>query len=131
MPPTARPLEERFWEKVDASGDCWEWTASCQPSGYGQISIGHDGTLLAHRVAWELLVSPIPIGMQLDHLCRNKRCVNPDHLEPVTWQENLRRGAPGAADQLRGRTHCKWGHSLEDAPVRDRGNKRERVCLTM
>lgn len=86
-------LTDRFWPKVDASGDCWEWTAARNPEGYGRIGAGGTGSriLHAHRVAWELLVGPIPVGYEVDHLCRNRGCVNPDHLEPVTKLENIRR----------------------------------------
>lgn len=73
-------------------GDCWEWSGSViKSTGYGQVWA--DGTNhLAHRVVYELLIGPIPEGLQLDHLCRNRRCVNPEHLEPVTGKENIRRG---------------------------------------
>ena len=130
MPLTARPIDERLWESVDACGVCWEWNGSKQAGGYGQISRGHTETLLVHRLSWEILVGPIPDGLQLDHLCRNKTCVNPDHLEPVTFQENLRRGAPINAELLRRRTHCVHGHPLSGDNIRIRSNrgKRERVC---
>ena len=93
---TPRPLWDRYWAKVDASGDCWEWTAT-KRGGYGRIRGQHDGAergryLQAHRVGWELLVGPIPEGMTIDHLCRNRGCQNIDHLEVVTLAENIRRG---------------------------------------
>lgn len=90
-----RPLEERFWEKVEkmAPDGCWFWLASTR-NGYGQIGQWSKGTIdYAHRVAYEMLVGPIPAGLVLDHICRNPSCVNPAHLEPVTQAENLRRGA--------------------------------------
>jgi hypothetical protein len=98
--PARRPLDERFWEKVDVGHPlgCWTWTAAMKPEGYGKFYV--DGALRqAHRVAYELLVGPIPGGLFLDHLCRNPRCVNVDHLEPVTPGENVRRGI--AAHRMR------------------------------
>ena len=99
-----RNVSERFFEKVDASGDCWEWTASFGRDGYGQFGV--DGKVVkAHRWVWEHLVGPIPNGLEIDHLCRKPRCVNPDHLEPVTHAENMRRGFGN-----RRKTHCPQGH---------------------
>lgn len=92
---TPRPTEDRFWEKVDGSGDCWEWTGTRQTMGYGSFWVLGQGKRLAHRVAYELLVGPIAEGRELDHRCRNRICVNPDHLEPVSHRENVRRGVAG------------------------------------
>jgi hypothetical protein len=91
---------DRFWSKVDDSGSrgCWEWLAAKERTGYGTFFCRHvigRGTAIperAHRVAYELLVGPIQAGLTLDHLCRNRGCVNPAHLEPVTRGENVRRG---------------------------------------
>lgn len=79
--------------RVDADG-CWTWTAATQSRGYGSVGLadGTGKTALAHRVAYEHAVGPIPDGMTIDHLCRNRKCVNPDHLEVVTRPENIRRG---------------------------------------
>jgi HNH endonuclease len=84
------PIEERFWAKVDRSGDCWLWTASRLKNGYGCFRIGGK-TLGAHRVAYEIVVGPIPAGTDLDHLCSVKHCVNPAHLEVVTRAVNMKR----------------------------------------
>ena len=92
--PYTRPAPERFWEKVDKAGqdECWLWTANkTAPNGHGRF-LGPGGQVMAHRFAYELLVGPIPEGLVIDHLCRVRLCVNPAHLEPVTAEENIRRG---------------------------------------
>lgn len=90
--------------ELDESG-CWLWTGALNSRGYS--CIGVDGkSQLAHRVSYELHVGPIPEGLQIDHLCRVKRCINPEHLEPVTAQENCAR-TPEAM-----KTHCVNGHEL-------------------
>jgi hypothetical protein len=106
-----RSLEERFWEKVDASGDCWLFTGTKDNHGYGNIDRGGRGlgNAKAHRVAYELLVGPIPEGKELDHLCRVHACVNPDHLEPVTHLVNVRRGQSPRIRTARS-GFCKRGH---------------------
>jgi hypothetical protein len=73
---------ERFWAKVYRGDDCWEWLAAKSTAGYGRFKVA-GGLVQAHRFAYEDIVGPIPDGLQLDHLCRNRACVNPDHLEPT------------------------------------------------
>ena len=124
--------EQRFWSKVDARGDCWTWTA-CLVGGYGQFN-NQRTKYPAHRVAYELLVGPIPHGLVIDHLCRNRACVNPDHLQPVTIQTNTLRGVSRQAVHAR-RTHCPQGHPYDKVntmlhPVASasRGVRYERNC---
>lgn len=122
-------IAPRFWARVDRSGGphaCWPWTGALHSSGYGVLWGGRDDArrwLRAHRVAYELLVGPIPDGMQLDHLCRNRRCVNPAHLEPVTLVENVMRGV-GVGPTNAAKTHCPRRH-----PLPERGGPRGRICL--
>ncbi len=108
----------RFTAKIqiDEVNGCWVWTAAISGPGYAVLSVGGRAAL-AHRVSYELFVGPIPLGLELDHLCRNTRCVNPDHLEPVTHRENMVRGEAGAliAATMRAKTHCPRGHSYSGA----------------
>lgn len=103
---------ERFWAKADRSGACWEWTATIHKTGYG--SFRYEGRIaLAHRVAYELIKGPIPEGMQVDHTCRNRACVNPAHLRPVTNKQNQENVLGGRNPSgYRGvswcRIHRKW-----------------------
>lgn len=93
MPPVT-PLLDRILRRVEV-GDCWTWLGAKTGAGYGAIGAGRrtGGTVYVHRATYLLLVGPIPTGLELDHLCRNRACCNPDHLEPVTRQTNVDRGA--------------------------------------
>jgi hypothetical protein len=103
----------RFWLKVDRRGTvgCWDWLGTILGNGYGQF--GTKGRrFLAHRFAYELAVGPIPDGLVIDHLCRNRRCVNPAHLEAVTDYVNVHRSnAASALNALK--THCPRGHEYD------------------
>jgi len=99
---------ERFWAKVEKTENCWNWTAGKFWNGYGQFWLG--GTVVkAHRFAYVITKGRIPKSLVVDHLCRNRACVNPDHLELVTNKENLLRGEGWAAVRAR-KTHCPQGH---------------------
>lgn len=115
-------LAERFWAKVMKGDGCWEWTAHRNAGhGYGLISSGSRPAvpLLAHRVAWELTNGLIPDGMVIDHLCRNRGCVRPDHLEAVTTGLNNVRALQGpGADGSK----CVNGHEFNEANTRIRTN---------
>jgi hypothetical protein len=108
-------LIDRFWSKVseDPSG-CWLWTAGTT-GGYGMFGMGGRAGRMyrAHRVSYEALVGPIPDGLQIDHLCRVRNCVNPSHLEPVTPEENNSRGESSSAIRAR-QTHCIAGHPFDE-----------------
>jgi len=124
---------DRVIEKVALSEqDCGLWLASTNQQGYGQVWIGSKRERTwrlrrAHRVTYEHFRGPIPDGLQLDHLCRTPRCVNPWHLEPVTQRENTRRGqAPTMVWHLT--NTCKRGHSLEDAYLQNGGQRYCRTC---
>lgn len=125
---TMASLMERV--SAEPNSGCWLWTGSLDSSGYASASLasasrGRRNHRLS-RVLYKHLVGPIPNGLQLDHLCRVRSCVNPRHLEPVTTQENTRRGIRATA------THCMHGHArtAENTRIEKRGHRTVRRCLT-
>lgn len=126
------PLAERFRAKTrETESGCIEWTGCLSTQGYGRIR-SNGVTHYAHRLAYEWAKGPIPEGMQIDHLCRNRACVNPEHLEAVTHQTNVARGVSPMADQKR-QTHCKRGHPLDgDNLYLTKAGKRQcRECIRL
>ena len=127
-----RRLPDRFWAKVsvDDTTGCWLWQgARNKRSGYGSVADPVKGSSgYAHRFAYRELVGPIPEGLVIDHLCRVRHCVNPDHMEPVTSGENVLRGISPAAMQKR-QTHCIHGHEFTPENTYEwRGHRACRTC---
>lgn len=118
-------LPERFWSKVEPEPNtgCWLWSGSYYVNGYGAFGIGR-GPRLAHRVSYMALAGDIPPRLHLDHLCRVRGCVNPDHLEPVTCRTNLLRGIGPSAIHAQ-KTHCPRGHEYHV-----RADRNARGCRT-
>lgn len=138
------PPVERFWARVDKGGPvpswrpdlqpCWLWMGTMQKGGYGQIRMLVDGEIVksAHRVSWALAGRKLIDGLHLDHLCRVRNCVNPDHLDQVTPQENNARGGSASARNAR-KTHCRRGHRF--TPVNTyrmkNGARKCRACMSI
>lgn len=125
-----KTLDERFWEKVEHLTDgCYRWTGSKSGTGYGRFWNGeylggnHRRPILvsAHRWSYERFVGPIPTGLEIDHLCRNRDCVNPTHLETVTHRENMQRAMALI-------THCPQGHPYDEANTLYRPKYGDRIC---
>ena len=102
----AARAKDRFWAKVDKTETCWLWTANTCSRGYGHLR-SNKVHWLAHRLSYTWAYGPIPDGLEIDHLCRVRNCVRPDHLEAVTHTENVRRGGNSI------KTHCPQGHPLQ------------------
>lgn len=127
-PFTPEEALESFWAKVEKTETCWNWLAALT-NGYGHLHWqGKDK--LAHILSYELLVGPVPEGLELDHKCRNTRCVNPEHLEPVTHRVNvIVRGVGPFAKRAR-QTHCLRGHAFTASNTYIHRSRRVRICRT-
>ena len=129
----AFPMDAKAFARFNAQYEvaesgCWEWTATVMlRKGYGQFSYGR--LMLAHRASYEHFRGAIPEGLNLDHLCRNRKCVNPDHLEAVTQRVNVMRGVSVTAENMR-KSHCPTGHPYDAANtyVRANGHRGCRAC---
>lgn len=133
-PYSLRALERIQARSVERDG-CWEWTGSVGSKGYGLIRLGRvqtgtRSTYRVHRVAYQILVTELPVGLELDHLCRNRRCWNPDHLDPVPHKENVLRGVSPSAFHAQA-THCPRGHPYDEANtyiIPSSGGRACRIC---
>lgn len=116
-----------FWSKVNKTNDCWLWTGFIKPNGYGQCWSGQR-VMYAHRYSYELVYGNIPDKMTIDHLCKNRSCVNPKHMEVVTRGENTLRGDTVSARSAL-KTHCPSRHAYttDNTYVKNNGH---RVCKT-
>ncbi len=118
------PVSDRLQNRLAIEDNgCWRWTGLLDHDGYGRFWTRGRWRIL-HRVAYETLRGPIPDGLTIDHLCRNRACFNPEHLEPVTLQENQRRGRAVSP-----KTHCIHGHVYDEANTTIDGNGARR-CKT-
>jgi hypothetical protein len=117
----------RFWTKVKIVAECWEWQGFVDPNGYGQFYPTHTKNELAHIYAYKFVYDIVPEGLVIDHLCRNRKCVNPFHLEAVTQRVNTLRGiGPSALNAVK--THCPQGHPYDEANTWVNPKKNERIC---
>ena len=120
MNPNDRAIA-RLMSHVEKSGECWLWTGYTDPLGYSRVGAPHYS---GHVLAYNLLVGPVPAGLELDHTCNVRNCVNPEHLEPVTHAENARRASER-------QTHCAQGHAYtpENTYRRPSGHRDCRICI--
>lgn len=128
-PARGESIETRLVTNIEiADSGCWLWIGTLASHGYGRLYVEGKDTY-AHRTMYEVFVEPIGQGLTIDHLCRVRRCVNPDHLEPVTVGVNVLRGNSVSGINLR-KTHCVHGHKFDDANtyMRPNGDRNCREC---
>lgn len=121
-------IEGRFHAKYTISGECWLWNASKLPNGYGLFSDENGKTVTAHRWSYSHFVGVIPIGLVIDHICRNPACVNPKHLQAISQSNNIKRSLLVKARSAR--THCKHGHEFTPENTQYVKGQRGRRCAT-
>ncbi len=122
-------LPNNFWSKVDKTDSCWNWIAGKNQKGYGTFET--EKTQMAHRISYEDVKGDIPKGLVIDHLCRNRACVNPEHLEVVSNLENIQRGLTGKINHHNSKkTHCLKGHEFtkENTYLSSKGSRECRAC---
>jgi hypothetical protein len=115
---------QTIFSNAEIGQNCWIWQGSMYENGYGKY--GKRG-FMAHRLAYELAIGDVPSDMCLDHLCRNRACINPAHLEIVTMSENLRRGESFSGKNAR-KTHCIHGHNFTNANTYIHPKRGSRLC---
>jgi HNH endonuclease len=125
-------VEERFWNHVEVTESCWLWTGALNQYGYGNFVVKASRptkNIGAHRFSHLIFKGPIPKGKEIDHLCKVRRCIHPQHIESVTHRENLMRGETLGALNAR-KTHCYKGHSLsgDNLLIKYNGFRSCRVC---
>lgn len=125
------PARINLLRQTHGADKCWPWPGSLRFGGYGQVKLPGKPPTAAHREAYQLLVGPIAADLVLDHTCRNRRCVNPVHLEPVSRAENILRGYSALAENAR-KTHCVRGHpfSNENTKLTPAGHRLCKTCIS-
>ncbi len=114
---------------VHTARGCWEWARSRSDRGYGLLGVA-GRSIRAHRLSYETYVSPIPDGLEIDHLCGNRPCVNPAHLQPVTHRTNCLRSVDNLTGANVRKSHCPQGHPYDDVNTYVVPSTRGRMCLT-
>ena len=122
-------ISNRFWSKVRKTDSCWNWIACKTSDGYGRFSL--NGKMVgAHRFSYEFVKGSIPKALQIDHLCRNRACVNPEHMEIVTPRENVLRSPITFASINARKTHCPKDHEFTDENIYpDKSYRQCKTCL--